>query len=138
MAKLVFEHSKSFITEKEGFWHSLLYALLDGTSDRLDIERNDIDGCIYFEEGHRTALVLFDSVPGGAGHVKRLVAEEGMLIEVLKQTYKNLNRCQCGGDLGDSSCYSCLKNYYNQYYHPVLKRGPVIQFLRECLGEKGK
>lgn len=137
MAKLVFEHSKSVITEKEGFWHSLLYALLDGTSDRLDIERNDIDGCIYFEEGHRTALVLFDSVPGGAGHVKRLVTEEGMLIEVLKQTYKNLNRCQCGGVLGDSSCYSCLKNYYNQYYHSVLKRGPVIQFLGECLGEKG-
>lgn len=135
MVKLVFEHHNSSIPQKEGlgFWQSLLYGLLDGVSDRLDIERNDIDGCIYFEKGQRTALVLFDSVPGGAGHVKRLVHEENMLIEVLWKTLDNLSKCQCGGEEGQSSCYGCLKNYYNQYCHPNLKRGPVIQFLAHCL-----
>lgn len=135
MVKLVFENHNSSIPKKEGigFWQSLLYGLLDGVSDRLDIERNDIDGCIYFEKGQTAALVLFDSVPGGAGHVKRLVHEEKMLIKVLKKTLDNLSKCQCGGKDGQSSCYGCLKNYYNQYCHPNLKRGPVIQFLMHCL-----
>ena len=135
MVKLTFEHYNAEIPDKEGpgFWQSLLYGLLDGTSDRLDIERDDIDGCIYFEKGKKASLVLFDSVPGGAGHVKRLVQEENMLIEILWKTLENLSKCQCGGEEGESSCYGCLRNYYNQYCHPDLKRGPVIRFLRSCL-----
>lgn len=135
MVKLVFEHYHSTIPDKEGlgFWQSLLYGILDGVSDRLDIERNDIDGCIYFEKEKKTALVLFDSVPGGAGHVKRLIHEEKVLIEVLWKTLDNLSKCQCGGEEGLSSCYGCLRNYNNQYCHPNLKRGPVIQFLTQCL-----
>lgn len=30
-----------------GFWHSLLYAILEGASESLDIDRQDLDGCLY-------------------------------------------------------------------------------------------
>ncbi|MDI9633576.1 MAG: DEAD/DEAH box helicase [Methanolinea sp.] len=134
MVKLVFENYDPAVPNAEGigFWQSLLYGILDGVSDCLDIERNDIDGCIYFERGRRTALVLFDAVPGGAGHVQR-IANEGRLIEVLERTLWNLSRCACGGEEGDASCYGCLRNYENQYCHPNLKRAPVIRFLARCL-----
>jgi ATP-dependent helicase YprA (DUF1998 family) len=140
MVKLVFENYNLSIPEKEGngFWHSLLYAILDGISDCLDIEREDIDGCIYYEKGRRTTLVLFDDVPGGAGHVKRLVEDENRLIQVLERSYQNLSKCSCGGPEGEASCYGCLKNYRNQFCHPELKRVPVIRFLEGCLGLSGE
>ena len=57
---------------EESFWCSMLYAVLEGTSYAFGIKRRDLDGCLYpGEQG--PMLVLFDSVPGGAGHVKRIV-----------------------------------------------------------------
>jgi hypothetical protein len=45
-----------------------------------------------------------------------------------------MQQCDCGGEYGDTSCYSCLRNYYNQKYHDRLKRSYVVDFLREVLG----
>jgi len=44
-----------------------------------------------------------------------------------------MNRCSCGGDEKDSSCYACLRSYKNQKYHSILKRKYVIDFLSEIL-----
>lgn len=33
----------------------------------------------------------------------------------------------------DSSCYSCLRNYYNQKHHDELKRKYVIDFIGNVL-----
>jgi len=120
-----------YSAEELGFWLSLLYAFLEGASDALDIERDDIDGCLYPAERDptRQTLVLFDAVPGGAGHVQRL-GQEASLREALEAALQRLEACSCGGEAGDSSCYGCLRNYRNQYWHELLKRGPVIDFLR--------
>ena len=50
-----------------GEWRSVLYALLEGASNSLDISRDDIDGTLYPKAGRKISLVLFDTVPGGAG-----------------------------------------------------------------------
>lgn len=47
-----------------------------------------------------------------------------------------MQQCDCGGQDGDTSCYSCLRNYYNQKYHDKLKRFYVVDFLKKILGEK--
>ncbi|MCE5258103.1 MAG: DUF1998 domain-containing protein [Chloroflexi bacterium] len=118
-----------------GFWLSLLYALLEGTTHALDIERQDIDGVLYRyqSDNARPMLVLFDDVPGGAGHVRRIADSANQLKQVLSTTLDMLGLCTCGGETGDASCYGCLRNYKNQFCHNDLKRGPVIRFLTSLL-----
>lgn len=118
-----------------GFWHSLLYALLEGTSQSLEIDRQDLDGVLYPYSGDlaRPALILFDDVPGGAGHVRRIAENQDRLVDVLKVALEKLELCNCGGDEKNTSCYGCLRNYRNQFCHDQLKRGPVIDFISAIL-----
>lgn len=60
----------------------------------MDVERQDIDGCLYTPVGSPDSrvLVLFDDVPGGAGHVRRLV-REGALRDVLEAPLHRLELC---------------------------------------------
>jgi len=124
-------------TEQEPFWRSLLYALLEGAAGALSIRRMDLDGCLY-SAAHAygtPALVLFDDVPGGAGHVRRI--GECLDQALLAAREHVAGRCGCGGGPngpGDTSCYGCLRNYRNQWLHDQLKRGPVCRFLDQ-LGE---
>lgn len=112
----------------KSFWYSLLYAILEGTSEALGIKRQDLDGCLYSSEGGEM-LILFDNVPGGAGHVKRLMNEENFK-DVLKSTLSRVKNCNCGLE---TSCYGCLRNYQNQFCHDYLKRGIVLEFLKTLL-----
>ena len=113
---------------------SVLYALLEGLSREMDIERTDIKGCLFstFSEGMMLySVVLYDAVAGGAGHVRRLVTENGAAFQrVLRRALSVVEECGC-----DSSCYHCLRNYYNQKLHDILDRKKAVAFLREWMGE---
>jgi hypothetical protein len=86
-------------------WRSLVYALLEGASQALSIRRDDLDGTLYvYKSGEPTSLVLFDNVPGGAGHVKRVYEE---LASVFEAAYQRVNNECCGPE---TSCYECLRN----------------------------
>ena len=116
---------------------SILYGILEGISRTLNIEREDISGCIewYWDEQARQGsfeFVFYDKTPGGAGHVRR-IQEPGVLEKVLRMTLQLMEQCTCGGEAMDTSCYSCLRNYYNQKYHDELQRGYVVRFLRSIL-----
>src|SRR5690606_33680057 len=51
---------------------STLYALLEGV-EALGISRDDVDGALYhWSRNDPPALVIFDRVPGGAGHAQRI------------------------------------------------------------------
>lgn len=111
------------------FWLSLLYALLEGASHVLNVPRDDLDGCLYpYAKGEPPALVFFDNVPGGAGHVKRIGSN---LEEVLKTARGKVSgACGCGSE---TSCHGCLRNYYNQYYHEQLQRDLALEFLESLM-----
>jgi len=54
---------------------SVMYALLEGTSSVLDIERTDIKGCLHkiqYEGSMIYSIILYDAVAGGAGYVRRM------------------------------------------------------------------
>ena len=121
-------HFKNYYRYEEGFWLSVLYGILEGVSYSMEIERSDIDGCLYAYSGDPTspALVLFDNVPGGAGHVKRII-QENNFTEILKATLQIVSECNCGGKEGGTSCYGCLRNYSNQFCHDVLDRSMTSQ-----------
>jgi ATP-dependent helicase YprA (DUF1998 family) len=107
---------------------SLLYGLLEGASEALGIRRDDIEGTLCPKgRGELPTLMMYDNVPGGAGHVERV---SGNLRQVFITARNRLERCECGEE---TSCYNCLRNYRNQYYHDELQRGPVVKLLRSVL-----
>lgn len=114
----------------QGFWLSLTAALLAGAAKALEIERDDIDGTVlrYGGSGHR-AIVLFDNVPGGAGHVQRIAGNFRKVLEAALEITDG-----CTGCSRDQSCNGCLRNYRNQFAHDLLTRGPVADFLMKALG----
>lgn len=118
--------------KREGFWESIMYALLEGVSYTLDIERGDIDGCLYYT-GNTCNIILYDDVPGGAGLVRSIIKNNQIFKEILINAYRRMTICSCGGDTADSSCYGCLQNYRNQYCHASLKRSYPIEFLRKFI-----
>lgn len=116
---------------------SVLYGLIRGIGEELNIEEGEIAGCVQYCWNDVMncpcyAMIFYDKTPGGAGHVRRLASPE-VIERVLKTTLRLMEECNCGGDDKDSSCYQCLRNYYNQKYHDVLSRKVVIEFVRSIL-----
>ena len=116
---------------------SVLYTLLEGISRTLKIERSDIDGCVQkikTQDGYAESFIIFDNVPGGAGHVSRIMKlENDEFRKLLLSSYEVVNKCTCGGDSGDSACYGCLWNYSNQNFHNILSRKAAKQYLEKYL-----
>ncbi len=111
---------------------SFLYAFLEGVSLALDIERNDIDGLLELNlEFQSYDILLYDNVPGGAGHVKRLLSREA-IAKSLKTSLEKVSKECCDEN---TSCYSCLRNYYNQSYHNKLQRKLAIDILKHLIFE---
>jgi ATP-dependent helicase YprA (DUF1998 family) len=109
---------------------SLMYALLEGASESQGIRRSDIDGTLYYRSGGEApSIILFDSVPGGAGHVENI---KDHLRDAVFAGYKKVKECQCGED---TSCYNCLRNYSNQRFHDDLQRGYAIQAMKLLLND---
>ena len=111
---------------------SFLYAFLEGVSLALDIERNDIDGLLELNlEFQSYDILLYDNVPGGAGHVKRLLSREA-IAKSLKTGLEKVSKECCDEN---TSCYNCLRNYYNQSYHNKLQRKLAIDILKRLIFE---
>ena len=128
----------NYVIEDWEYGLSILYGFLRGACSYLNIEENDISGCLQYEpvDGRPNySIVVFDNTPGGAGHAKRL-DNEIALYNILTHTLKMMKGCVCGGEVGDSSCYSCLRSYKNQKYHDLLKRKYVIEFVEQILDER--
>ena len=113
---------------------SVMYALLEGLSSVMDIERNDIKGCLHkinYNGRLIYSIVLYDAVAGGAGHVRRMVSESGEEFKkVVEKAISITKGCKC-----DPSCYNCLRNYYNQRIHDLLDRKCAYEFLEDYCGD---
>lgn len=104
--------------------YSIMYALLRGIVDVLNLEDSDVSGClqtIMTGGGRGYSFILYDTTPGGAGHMRRL-QEEDVLNRAVDRASELMKDCTCGGTDGHSSCYACLRNYRNQKYHDILDR----------------
>ena len=108
------------------FWLSLMYAIIHAASHSLQIERRDIDGVLSPRKAGshwEQTIVLYDTVPGGAGHVK-LIRDQ--IQDVIKDAIRVLN---CNDCAPDTSCHHCLCDYNNQLYHEQLIRENALTFL---------
>lgn len=110
----------------QSFWLSLMYAIIQAASHYLQIERKDIDGVLSprkLGNAWEQTIVLYDNVPGGAGHVKNIQLH---FAEILQEAVRVLNCDDCGAE---TSCYHCLRDYNNQYFHHLLKRDNALKFV---------
>jgi hypothetical protein len=111
-------------THKQSALRSALYALLEGAG-RLGIKRDEIDGTLHtWRADQPAALVLYDTVPGGAGHAKRI---DEHFARVVDAALERVRGCECGRE---TSCYACLRSYSNQLYHDELVRSAAEAVLR--------
>jgi ATP-dependent helicase YprA (DUF1998 family) len=109
-------------------WHSLLYALLEGCAEGLEISRGDIDGVVHAGADGRSGLVLFDTVPGGAGSAARIASSLDVAVDF---ALRRVRACDCGLE---TSCYGCLRTPDNERYHEDLIRGAALAILESLSG----
>ena len=112
---------------------SIMYALIEGISRAIHINRRELDGSLYYYKNDNGegnfCFVIFDTTPGGAGYVTSIIQNKDILSKVLQETYNFVEHCPEDKCSKNSSCYGCMKNYDNQRYHDMLKRQYVIDFL---------
>lgn len=114
--------------------YSVLQAFILSACSNLNIDNNEISGCLQYYKDGCYSYILYDSTPGGAGHVRRL-NNETALREMLNSAYFRVDTCTCGDDKGDTSCYGCLRTYQNQRHHDIIKRRYVIDYLKDIITE---
>ncbi|WP_343287357.1 DEAD/DEAH box helicase [Gordonia sp. SID5947] len=124
--------SVSYNKSSESQWLSVLYALLEGASEALEISRDDIDGTLSWTGDGRRSIVLFDTVPAGAGAAKN-IAEN--LDRVIQFAVDRVTRCDCGAE---TSCYGCLRSFRNERYHDQLTRAGALEIFAALKVEASK
>ncbi len=114
-----------------GFWLSLAYALTNAATAELNIERNDLEATtVPLEREKRHAIVLYDAVPGGAGHCRQILHN---LPAVVRHARDRLASCDCDPQV--TGCYGCLCDYQNQFAHDQLSRGGALNYLDRLVDE---
>jgi hypothetical protein len=110
------------------FAFALAYAVVEGAAEILEVPSTDLTATVGYLtlQSVFPPIVLYDSVPGGAGLVA-LLEEEHILRACLEAARKRV-RGDCGCD-EETSCYGCLRSYRNQFAHQHLQRGPVKRYL---------
>jgi ATP-dependent helicase YprA (DUF1998 family) len=108
---------------------STLAALLAATR-ALDIDPDDVGGTLHFAAAGVLTLVIYDAVPGGAGHARR-IAER--IDDLLLAALARVESCACGEE---TTCYNCLRTYRNQTWHDEHARGQADTVLNATLGAK--
>ncbi len=113
---------------------SVTYALLNAIAKDLNIERRDIKACLSQKMVNgrlQYSIIIYDAVPGGAGHSRRLVTQDGrMLYSIFMSALTSMNTCNC-----EPSCYNCLRSYENQKIHDRLDRKLAAEFLQQFEGK---
>src|SRR5262249_2836707 len=96
--------------------HSALAALV-ASAPALGVRGEDIAGTLDWFAPDRPAFILYDAVPGGAGHTQLLGKQ---LQRLFRAAFERVAECECGEE---TSCYACLRSYRNQHHHEMLSRG---------------
>jgi ATP-dependent helicase YprA (DUF1998 family) len=114
------------------FWLSFQTAFVLAAAEVLSIPRADLDGTYRSQsnESIEGELIVYDRVPGGAGYVERIIEN---LPDVLVQTLNRTKNCDNPLCDAESSCYTCLRSYGNQFRWDSLKRRAVAEWLEGLL-----
>ena len=112
---------KGFDDESNAF--NLGEAIVVGASRLLEMERNDLGVIVIGESDGSSSLFIYDPMPGGSGILQQIAESWELVIGAAKDALHNCpNQCE-------SSCYDCLRTYYNSYYQKTLDRHKAVSLL---------
>jgi ATP-dependent helicase YprA (DUF1998 family) len=111
---------------KRAAWYSLGFLIREAAVRMLDVQTRELRVGLYYEplesDRVRAWLYLADSLENGAGyathlgqpeHFRGVLAEARDYLQTKLEPSRHRDRC-------DSSCYDCLRDYFNMAYHPLL------------------
>lgn len=111
-------------------WSSVTWALFAAGAKMLDIPETELGGTTYLNSDHEFSMMIYDNVPGGAGHAIQLAEN---LEDLIRSAYELVDgHCGCSED---TCCYGCIANYYNQNMQNKLSRGAAKRILGMLLGD---
>lgn len=109
-------------------WEAVMWALFVAAAKILEVPETELGGTMYENETHGISLLIYDDVPGGAGHARQL---SDRVRELVEEAYKVVDgHCGCGEE---TCCYGCIANYYNQMRQAKLSRGAAKRILGALL-----
>lgn len=111
-------------------WEAVMWALFTAGAKILEVPETELGGTMYENEAHGISLLVYDDVPGGAGHARQL---NDRVPELIEEAYKVVDgHCGCGEE---TCCYGCIANYYNQMRQAKLSRGAAKRILEALLSK---
>lgn len=112
----------------DGDWEAVMWALFTAAAKILEVPETELGGTTYKNDAGSFSILIYDDVPGGAGHVRQLSKE---VTELIEEAYKVVDgHCGCGEE---TCCYGCIANYYNQVVQANLSRGAAKRILETLL-----
>ena len=109
---------------RRGAWYSFGFLLRLVACQELDINVEELD--VGYSMGHdgtdpTVSAFLSDQLENGAGYATHLGSEPHLtnLLENMDRYVANSLAGQGHSDC-DSSCYDCIRDYYNSAFHPLL------------------
>ena len=109
---------------RRGAWYSFGFLLRLVACEELDINVEELD--VGYSVGHdgtgpTVSAFLSDQLENGAGYATHL-GSEPHLSKLLKDIDRYVANSLAGqGHIDcDSSCYDCIRDYYNSAFHPLL------------------
>jgi superfamily II DNA/RNA helicase len=118
---------------------TLRFALERGAETCFHLEDSELTSYDLPDPAHRGRMLLVESAEGGAGALRRLVAEPDALARVAREALRTLHFDPgTGQDLDhapgarercEHACYDCLLSYGNQLWHSIIDRHTVRDLL---------
>ncbi len=108
-------------------WESASWALALTAAEMLEIPSTEL-GATFYPNGASHSILIYDNVPGGAGHAYRLRDHVRELVEL---SWQRVDDCTCGES---TCCYGCLATYTNQALHGKLSRAGAKRVLGTIVG----
>ncbi len=120
----------------ESFCAALLMGLKLFFGGKVDHLRTILQNApVPSEEIRRTFIYLYDTVPGGTGHLQDLLKDQTLTKKVLTQALMKLQKCVCHEDPSKDGCYRCLFAYRNSFERRNISRDTAILVLEKIVNQ---
>lgn len=91
----------------------------------LDMGHEDLQLLLVQKPDEKIDLLIYDPMPGGSGLLEQFLSRwKDLVAEARKLVAGCVLAC-------DTACYSCLKTFRNQFYHPILNRHEALPLMDE-------
>lgn len=119
---------------QERLARTLAEAVRHAATDLMSLQPSELRSTyrLYSNLGNTLEVVLYDSVPGGAGYCARLGSPQFSMAKLLERTRLRL---KCPRDC-DSGCRACLCDYGNQRYWDSFERKEALAWMEATLEDR--